>query len=111
MVADEGTVFEARCAGADVLMPLLFVLIALLYPAGLALAAYLQLQDGPRALFDQVYMMMTLVVVPALLMALVIVMARKPGAPRWTVTGSLGLWIVFVTFVHFAVIGRIAAAI
>lgn len=74
--------------------------IAIGYPVGLAAIAILLMRQDPMWIFDQYYMLVTLAIVPALLLSIVVIVARQPGAPRPAWASLLGLWVLVVTALH-----------
>lgn len=75
--------------------------IAVGYPVLLVLVAYGLMLRDPLLLFNQVYLLGTMVVAPAALLSVVVAMARRPNAPKLSTVLALGFWVLIVTALHF----------
>lgn len=92
-------------------MKALMWLMAIGYPAGLAAALYVMTNRDPFSIFNEYYMLATLVLIPALLLTLTVIVGRSDQSPGWTWVGTLGLWIVMVTGAHLYIIGALARSV
>ncbi len=83
----------------------LMTVIAVGYPLGLTALAFFLMQQDPKLIFNQYYLLGTLVLLPAMLLSLVVVIARSDDAPKLSSVATLGLWVLIVTGLHLWFIG------
>lgn len=89
-------------------MKKLMGLIALGYPVGLAGLIWFMMRQNPRSIFDQYYLLGTLVFLPATLLTFVVIIARSNNAPKISAAATLGLWVLIVTGAHLWFISLMA---
>ncbi|MCG6885455.1 MAG: hypothetical protein LJE62_17025 [Silicimonas sp.] len=92
-------------------MKALLALIAVGYPAGLVGTIILMMRRDPLSIFNQYYLLATLVLVPAFLLTLVVLIARNEMRPKLIWTAIVGFWVLAVTGAHLWFIGLMAQTV